>query len=160
MFFLLIESHGKSLLDSRYVHCAFIAKSDHWVWRTMIEGGCVSTVPAEIPHPPPPVAVPSANLVPRSPEIANIIANPCSSAHFCTVRVWRCKYLDTHLMCAKFSVGGQERRNIKCIFGPHFFCKITTTLRVQLFEMTYQVSGPWDQTTLNALQLATCVSLL
>ena len=95
MFFLLIESHGKSLLDSRYVHCAFIAKSDHWVWRTMIEGGCVATVPAAIRHPPPPVAVPSANLVPRSPEIANIIANPCSSAQFCTfwVWVWRCKYI-------------------------------------------------------------------
>ena len=77
-----------------------------------MEGGCVATVPAEIRHPPPPVAVPSANLVPRSPEIANIIANPCSSAQF------GCEdantYLDTHLMCAKFScvqssVGGQEK---------------------------------------------------
>ena len=45
-------------------------------------------------------------------------------------------------------------------FWPTFFCKITTTLSVQLFEMTYQVSGPWDQTTHNVLQLATCVSLL
>ena len=118
MFFLLIESHGKSLLDSRYVHCAFIAKYDHWVWRTMIEGGCVATVPAAIPHPPPPVAVPSANLVPRSPEIPNIIANPCSSAHFCTIRVWRCKYLDTHLMCAKFSWRTGEILNV---FLAHIF---------------------------------------
>ena len=65
-----------------------------------MEGGCVATVPAEIRHPPPPVAVPSANLVPRSPEIANIIANPCSSANFCTL-LQSCGlkmqiYMDTH----------------------------------------------------------------
>ena len=78
----------------------------------------MSTAPAAIRHPPPPVAVPSANLVPRSPEIANIIANPCSSAQF------GCEDANTWILirCVQ-SFQLEDRRNIECIFGPHFFAK-------------------------------------
>ena len=91
-----------------------------------MEGGCVATVPAEIRHPPPPVAVPSANLVPRSPEIPNTIANPFRSANFCTLLHSCGVKMQIHtwilIRCVQSSQL-EDRRNIECIFGPHFFAK-------------------------------------
>ena len=82
MFFLLIESHGKSLLDSRYVHCTHIAK----IWPLSLEdddggrlcGDCPSCDPSSSS------TRGSAQCQP-GPEVSRDSQHYCQLMQFCTL---------------------------------------------------------------------------